>query len=534
MKINTPKSQRVGFSRHFSGTNAWLALRRISQVSILILFLGSVTKARQLGETLTEYSATNDPLESRILFIDVFFRLDPLAMLAQSLAVHRIATGAALTIITIIITLLLGRGWCGWICPLGTCIDLVSPKQQFLSINQRFDYQLRRIKHSIFLIILFMSLFGGLTLMILDPITFLYRSLTLAIWPGIERVVLLSEKALYPVTFLSEAVARFDSWVRPLFLPNNSSIVRMAWIFGIAFIGVIAMNWITPRFWCRYLCPLGSLLGLLSKFALIRRQVDENCKNCALCASACPMNTIKPERGFASDPAECTMCLECIPKCARSAQSFKPIVKPAPLLEYDPNRRQALKTFGLAAAASLMFVSDTLKSHPDGKLLRPPGTQEDALLSSCIRCGICIQTCPTGGLQSSWGEAGLEGLWTPILVPRIGYCDYSCNACGQACPTQAIQSLSLEEKRRQEIGKAYIDQDRCLAWSDHIACIVCEEMCPLPDKAIYLETHISTDPNGDTRSIQVPIVFRDRCIGCGICETQCPLIGPAAIQVWNS
>jgi ferredoxin len=88
-----------------------------------------------------------------------------------------------------------------------------------------------------------------------------------------------------------------------------------------------------------------------------------------------------------------------------------------------------------------------------------------------------MRVCPTGALQPALSEAGLEGLWTPILLPRLGYCDFACNACGVVCPTQAIPLLSLEEKRQQVIGKAYIDENRCLAWADHIDCIVCEEMC---------------------------------------------------------
>jgi ferredoxin len=119
-----------------------------------------------------------------------------------------------------------------------------------------------------------------------------------------------------------------------------------------------------------------------------------------------------------------------------------------------------------------------------------------------------------------------------LLVPRLGYCDYSCNACGQICPTQAIPPLSLEEKRLQVIGKAYLDENRCLAWSDHQPCIVCEEMCPLPEKAIQLEEQEVWAPDGVPVKIQLPHVLRDTCIGCGICEYKCPVSGDAAIRVY--
>jgi formate hydrogenlyase subunit 6/NADH:ubiquinone oxidoreductase subunit I len=129
-------------------------------------------------------------------------------------------------------------------------------------------------------------------------------------------------------------------------------------------------------------------------------------------------------------------------------------------------------------------------------------------------------------------EAGIEGLWTPVLIPRLGYCDYACNACGQVCPVQAIPPLSLDDKRTQVIGKAYINQNRCIAWSDHRDCLVCEEMCPIPEKAIWLEKTEFKRVDGTLVTVQLPQVMRERCIGCGICEYKCPVNGEAAIRVY--
>jgi NAD-dependent dihydropyrimidine dehydrogenase PreA subunit len=143
-----------------------------------------------------------------------------------------------------------------------------------------------------------------------------------------------------------------------------------------------------------------------------------------------------------------------------------------------------------------------------------------------------MRACPTSGLQPSLFESGLEGVWTPVLLPRIGYCDYGCNACGQVCPVQAIPPLPLEEKRQKVIGKAYIDTNRCIAWADHRDCIVCEEMCPIPDKAIKLETTQVANPDGTTVTVKLPHVNRANCIGCGICEYKCPLNGEAAIRIY--
>jgi ferredoxin len=170
-------------------------------------------------------------------------------------------------------------------------------------------------------------------------------------------------------------------------------------------------------------------------------------------------------------------------------------------------------------------------------LLRPPGVHlvdpDPAVFSRCIRCGTCMRICPTGVLQPAVTETGVDSIGTPVLIPRLGYCDYACNACGQSCPVQAIPPLSLAEKQVQVIGKAYIDKDRCLPWADHRACFVCEEMCPLPQKAIRLEAARVQASDGSLVMLEQPVVLRDLCIGCGICETRCPLGGESAIRIYT-
>ena len=263
------------------------------------------------------------------------------------------------------------------------------------------------------------------------------------------------------------------------------------------------------------------------------RESHHDCTACQLCSARCPTATIDPQRDFASDPAECTLCLECLDACPRSASTFAPALRLAPRLDYDPTRRTALYSLGGVLLSAALLGSSWLRLRLHPARLRPPGVAEDPAddggdLPGCLRCGACWQACPTSAIQPALDEAGVEGMWTPVLKPRLGYCDYSCNACGQVCPVGAIPALSLEAKRQQVIGKAYIDTDRCLAWADGIPCIVCEEMCPLPDKAITWDEGVSV-PGGEL--LQRPEVDRQKCIGCGICEYKCPLPGPAAIQV---
>jgi len=145
-----------------------------------------------------------------------------------------------------------------------------------------------------------------------------------------------------------------------------------------------------------------------------------------------------------------------------------------------------------------------------------------------------MQVCPTGALQPAWSEAGLEGVWTPVLVPAIGYCEFQCHACGQVCPTEAIRPLPLPEKQKVKIGLAYIDTSRCLPYAYGRECIVCEEHCPVPDKAITFEMREVTLRDGTVRTLKHPRVDPDRCTGCGICETKCPFQDRAAILVTSA
>jgi len=137
-----------------------------------------------------------------------------------------------------------------------------------------------------------------------------------------------------------------------------------------------------------------------------------------------------------------------------------------------------------------------------------------------------MKVCLTNGLQPVTLESGLEGLWTPQLVPEIGYCEYNCHLCGDVCPTQAIKKLSLEDKQKAKLGIAEIDKTMCIAWAENKECIVCEEHCPVPEKAIK-----STEQIVDGKKIFKPRVDEQLCVGCGICQNKCPTKPLRAIRV---
>jgi ferredoxin len=463
--------------------------------------------------------------------VNVALRLDPLAMLGHLLSSRMVLLSSSLALLVLLLTLIRGRMWCGWLCPLGTVLDLFSLRW-WRGRRKAPPESLRKLKYGLLLTILLAALFSNLTLMIFDPLTILFRTLSVSVWPAVDQVVTVAEATLYRAPMLRSLVSAFDGLVRPRVLPTQPAYYRYTALYAGVFLGILALNLVASRFWCRYLCPLGALLGLVSKVSLKRREVNDLCRQCNACVGVCPTGTIRAEKGYASDPGECTVCLNCLEACPYGAIEFTWQLALAEWQTYDPSRRQALSAFGAALAGVALTRSglNAFREHP--RLIRPPGARENDLLAKCIRCGECVRACPTSAIQPSLGEAGLEGLWTPVLVPRLGYCDYSCNACGQVCPVSAIPPLTLEEKRQQVIGKAYIDQNRCIAWADLKPCIVCEEMCPLPDKAIKLETVEAVTPDGEAVTVQRPRVARERCIGCGICEYKCPVNGGAAIRVF--
>jgi formate hydrogenlyase subunit 6/NADH:ubiquinone oxidoreductase subunit I len=143
-------------------------------------------------------------------------------------------------------------------------------------------------------------------------------------------------------------------------------------------------------------------------------------------------------------------------------------------------------------------------------------------VSICSSTGAC--------LQPAVSEAGLEGLWTPVAMMRQGYCEFNCRLCGQVCPSGAIKELTLEIKQKTKMGIAYFDKNRCLPYYKSEDCLVCEEHCPTPDKAIkFLPTLV--EKNGSKKMVKIPEIVEQLCIGCGICEYKCPIVGRAGVYV---
>lgn len=495
-----------------------IRIRKIVQIFFLLLFILTVLQATYPFQPL--------------LPPELFLWMDPLAAIGTQLAARFFDALFLLSLIVLLSPLVFGRAFCGWICPLGTVID--SGDYFTKKKRAKATRRLRPIKSILLALFIFLAILGIQYAWFMDPLPLLWRSsgvIGMAFFFLFSNTIL---NGLYTLGIFPNAVIdiqdRITAYLFPVATPQFTTL-----LFPLALILIIlGLGLISRRFWCRNLCPLGALLGLLAKFSPFQRTVDDSCTSCQRCQRSCKMDAIEADY-VTTEKAECILCLNCAQDCAPRSIHFRfqsPIrMKSAP----DLTRRSLIGTGIAGLFGAGLFALRPRSERRSDRLIRPPGAlEEDEFLERCIRCEECVRICSTAGgcLQMSFLENGLESLLTPVSKFRVGYCEYNCNLCGQICPTKAIQPLALEEKQEIKTGTAVLLKDRCIPYRLNEDCIVCEEHCPLPDKAIKLDRMLYTDQDtGEQRYVNYPYVDQDLCTGCGICENRCPLLGEAAIIV---
>ncbi|MHC4422083.1 MAG: 4Fe-4S binding protein [Planctomycetota bacterium] len=527
-------------------------------------------------------------------YVNIAFRLDPLLALAAMLAARAFIAAMLLSLITVALTLMFGRAFCGWICPLGTLLhwshavlrvvrgvialpftiaakawpapggppaagdearETAEPTRlasvaAFIRNGPRRPIRaFRPVRYWVLAAVLIGALFGLPLAGYVDPFSILMQGLTFVVDPALSQWAFegsewLRDNASESMRDRGELAYAFARNQRILAFGHPAYLGAFV-ALGVL-VAVFALDLVQRRFWCANLCPLGALLGLIARLTPFGRRPAQACPGCGHCAHTCRMGAINSENQL--EPQSCTVCMDCVDSCPNQIAKFfwwlpkkrrddtRKGPTPAPV---ELSRRGFIGACATGVALPIAAKSAAaLGVTPRGmRFLRPPGARPEAeFLDRCIRCGECMKVCITNGLQPVLLEAGPEGLFTPRLVPRFGsendgYCEYGCTLCGQVCPTAAIEPLPLADKQQFKIGEAVFDEERCLPHAEDEDCIVCEEHCPVPDKAIKFEEKMMPTEWGGEYPRLLPFVDLDLCIGCGICESVCPVDGEAAVKV---
>jgi ferredoxin-type protein NapF len=509
---------------------------------------------------------------------NLFMTLDFLNTLKNGIASHHVAVyalGPGLFIL--LLTLWGGRIFCGWICPLGTAIDigdrLLYRKGRLFYNKKRSDTRrFRNWKYIYLLVGLGAVVYGVDVLTFGDPLSLITRTFTFCFYAPIAYIFngLLSAGDHLGLSRFAFRTFGMDleAWrIPPMVFYNALPVLLM-------FMGILALSAYQERFWCRNLCPYGGLLALISRVSWLRHYVKmDGCIHCKKCEIQSRMGcyenldkkaTAPPEHNI----AECIQCFRCETICptdviqiqAKVPAAIKERLKraqpgeaprPERQAEIDLGRRRVLASlgagliWGATAKAGADNYQGRMRRYPrNNKAMRPPGAlPEKEFLAACTRCAECMKVCPTNALQPALFETGLEGIWTPLLVPSVGPCAEKCTACGDVCPTHAIRPFTWQDKRYKiKMGLANVNQSTCVAWNGGRDCVVCAEVCPYSavvfrdkwDDGLPKDpTRPITDPGNKGRIKRVPTVDEKLCTGCGLCEYHCPVLPDHSIVVYT-
>ncbi len=476
----------------------------------------------------------------RLQMGDIFVQFDPLASVLMPLAARNFLPEMLPGLIAVVSAFFFGRIFCGYLCPMGTTIDMAGAALRKAAKPERknLPVRLHHLKYVLLAFVLGAALLGVNLFFWLAPLPLIARFYGTLVQPFTTLIGNKSVAVGQPVLammnageleYLQIAVRRFDGIYFVLFF------------FGVIFL----LELVRPRFWCRYLCPAGALLGLCSRAPLWRRRVNK-CTQCGTCAKKCPTGAIAPE-GEPAAHGECLACRTCVGACPEMGVIFAFRGKKSPAFREElPSRRAFMLAAGSGAGLATLEFLDLRTFTGSGKkgfiyplsFVRPPGAlPESEFLVRCLRCGLCMRICLTNGLQPATSARGtnLGGEFSPVLAARHGPCEPDCNLCGVVCPSGAIRGLTLNEKRWAKIGTSVVTPGRCIAWNNSKSCVVCQEVCPYGAVKIVPREQAAALTTGIaglqiTGGYPVPVVNAEKCFGCGYCEQHCPVEIPAIVS----
>jgi polyferredoxin len=464
--------------------------------------------------------------------------------------------------IIILISALFGRVYCSVICPLGVFQDFTSRIRKWTKKKQH-RYRYHRPQHLLryfFLgLVLILFIAGSMIgVSMLDPYSIFGRMVSdlfqpIYIW-GNNRIAGIMESmhiyALYPEDIIA---ARWQTYLIP------------AGMLGI----VVWLSFTRGRLYCNTVCPVGTLLGLISRISLFRiRMIEERCTKCAKCAFECKAECIRV-KDLQVDFSRCVACYNCIKVCPEDAIKYRYVPawkSPQPISEKQGSvevtgaeaaavsggRREAItRIFGLGLVfmglrsrtfansfkqeevPSSVKEGDTETASIENKIptkiepvkhfpVSPPGSLGlRHFTNRCTACNLCVSSCPTDVLQPSLLEYGWSGLMQPHMDYSTNYCNFDCVICSEVCPTGAILSLTAEAKKTVQLGQVQLILENCVVYAEHTACGSCSEHCPT--QAVTMVPYIN--------NLTLPEIIPEICVGCGACEYACPVKPFKAIYV---
>ncbi len=449
-------------------------------------------------------------------------------------------------ILVTILTLAAGRSYCSFFCPLGIFQDFVSRGASILSGRKKYRYTSPHnlLRYSILTItIISYSASGTFLIIWLDPFSIYGRFFSQILSPfltGINNIV-------------SVVLSKFNIYsMHSVDIKYASTGLLFAVITMMLFIIILAA--FRGRLYCNTICPVGSILGLISKFSFLKIEIDKNkCIHCSSCERVCKSSCIEHAVEHV-DYSRCVSCFNCVKVCPNSSIKFtsgysgrfneddNTAMDKEELRPYRENvNRQNIKIARKSFIAGMTFIPSLLTAQTSLKkqqlyiqdiskqkfykkkiFTSPPGSQSiDLFNKSCSGCSLCITKCPSSVLQPAVMQYGLSGIMQPYLDFNTGYCNYDCTICSEVCPTSAIKKISAAEKHLIQTGKSFFIKENCITYTNGTDCGACSEHCPT--KAVKMIPF--------KNKLVIPEVNQAICIGCGACEYVCPVRPLKAIYV---
>lgn len=424
----------------------------------------------------------------------------------------------------ILLTLIFGRLYCSVICPLGVFQDVAA---KFNRKKNKYSYSsaMSLLRYGVLALFIVAFVAGvGSFAAIIAPYSAFGRMASNLFAP----IYALGNNLL---AYFAERVDSYAFYHHEIWIKSISTFV----VSIVTFIVISILAWRNGRVYCNSICPVGTILGVISKFSLLKVTVDtEKCNSCGLCARNCKSSCIDT-KAKEIDYSRCVTCFDCLDKCNKGALSytFRASSSKPKTESVDDSRRKMLSITGTMLATSaltaqakvdggLAYIEDKKVPKRDTPIVPAGSLSIRNFTNHCTGCQLCVSVCPNGVLRPS---SKLDSFMQPEMSYERGYCRPECTKCSEVCPVGAINPISREDKSSTQIGHAVWIEKNCVVLTDDVNCGNCARHCPTG--AIRMVPMDANDP--DSRAI--PSIDKERCIGCGACENLCPSRPFSAIYV---